>query len=118
MSKITRGIHVRDLVGEVGKLDNGECALFLVNPWVARGSYCFYRPDASSVFLRFVCPCGCRVIHSLRLVAPGTERDSAMHGPYWEWDGSESCPTLSPSIHLSRACGWHGFLKAGTFEAV
>ena len=39
--------------------------------------------------------------------------------PVWQWDGNREKPTLSPSI----GCGprpdfhWHGYLKAGRFEA-
>lgn len=33
--------------------------------------------------------------------------------PQWDWDGNREAPTFSPSIDCSKACGWHGYIRAG-----
>ena len=45
--------------------------------------------------------------------APETDR------PFWTWDGNREKPTLTPSIGASAPppYKWHGFLKAGRWEA-
>ena len=35
------------------------------------------------------------------------------HGPSWEWNGDKVQPTLSPSVHSTGCCGWHGWLRKG-----
>lgn len=54
--------------------------------------------------------------HNLRVREAGKPRPPE---PFWEWDGDENKPTLTPSI----GCGpkddhnWHGYLTAGRLEA-
>ena len=40
-------------------------------------------------------------------------------GNYWEWDGNEEKPTLSPSIAcgMPKSSDWHGYMVAGRLEA-
>lgn len=42
--------------------------------------------------------------------------------PFWNWDGNEEQPTLTPSILVHGVpewnTGWHGFLRAGKLETV
>ena len=49
--------------------------------------------------------------------APGEVVPAQRH--YWEWDGNEEKPTLSPSIAcgMPKGCDWHGYMKAGRLEA-
>lgn len=66
-------------------------------------------------FVRAVCPCGCRQVWALRVVAPGDPDPEPSCGPHWEWDGNEEAPSLVPSVNLDRGCGWHGYLKGGVW---
>lgn len=46
----------------------------------------------------------------------GIKRDGqGLNGgrPQWDWDGNREAPTFSPSINCEKACGWHGYIKAG-----
>lgn len=49
-------------------------------------------------------------------------REPLPNGARWTWDGNETAPTLSPSLHLQCGGGdshvplrtiWHGFLRGG-----
>jgi hypothetical protein len=76
------------------------------------GEYSFYVRDGveGTAGMVFFCPCGCQR-HSLEFDnCPDTGR------PRWHWDGNRTKPTISPSIHNSKTCGWHGFLRNGVFE--
>ncbi len=35
--------------------------------------------------------------------------------PSWEWDGNETAPTLTPSVHLPGS--WHGWFTAGRMQS-
>lgn len=66
--------------------------------------------------LNFVCPCGCKRVHSLEVVRNAAEKQERQ----WIWDGNVDRPTLSPSINSTverGGCGWHGWLTAGVFRA-
>lgn len=34
-------------------------------------------------------------------------------GALWKLHGSPEAPTLTPSIHCNRRCGWHGYVQKG-----
>lgn len=73
--------------------------------WLASSSG---EPD---VALAFLCPCGCGTLGSVNVNTPDG----------WEWDGDRNEPTLAPSIHRvpeRGGCGWHGFLRRGTWVSV
>lgn len=76
---------------------------------IAPGSFEFYsykgRPKAGMIY---ICPCGCGARGALAFRPADGERSS------WEWDGNETAPTLSPSVH--HVGHWHGYLKAGIWE--
>lgn len=74
----------------------------------APGTLAFEARDQG---LFYMCPCGCRAEGFLpfRGTVAGQSR------PSWIWDGNRDTPTLEPSIHRSRACGWHGHLRNGVF---
>lgn len=57
----------------------------------------------------YVCPCGCGSIHSF--IVKGIKE------PIWTWNGDESKPTITPSLHhlAGCTCGWHGTLTDGVF---
>lgn len=61
--------------------------------------------------LWFVCPCGCGDFARIT-VAIGAKPPS----PSWQWNGSETEPTLHPSVHQLN-CGWHGWLRDGYWES-
>lgn len=65
--------------------------------------------------LLFACP-GCGRMGSIRATSP-----KDVGGKSWDIvGGSLADPTtltLAPSIHCVGCCGWHGFLKSGTFES-
>lgn len=63
--------------------------------------------------LHFVCPCGCQMVQAV------TVKRGVGSGDYWDWDGNQDKPTLTPSILSNKAsggCGWHGHLTAGVFK--
>lgn len=100
------------------KIDAG---LGLVHPYedsMADGAY-FITPEISPGWkiLKFVCPCGCRQVDTLRLYSIGDRRSNDA-APHWLWDGNRNAPTLSPSINRDRTCGWHGYLQAGTWVSL
>ena len=57
---------------------------------------------------------------------PGCGDESAMHlrqpgsphpqGASWEVEGLPETITFNPSVHCTGCCGWHGWLKQGTFS--
>lgn len=72
------------------------------------GSFHVVGPDEDDeLTFWYCCPCGCGVIGPL-LVGNGFKPAA---GPSWEWNGSLSAPTLSPSVnHVNH---WHGWLRDG-----
>lgn len=56
------------------------------------------------------CPCGCAVIGLLTVGAGFKPED----GPSWNWNGSTTRPTLSPSVH--HVGHWHGWLQDGEWR--
>ena len=85
------------------------------------GDFCFWHiaEDGQSAFMAFKCPCGadqCRKrTHDsipVRVGAPQPDQHN------WGWDGNLDAPTLTPSIHRTGDCGWHGHLQAGMWRSV
>lgn len=58
--------------------------------------------------LMFICPCGCKKLRSVPVI--GDRK--------WNWNGDKVNPTLTPSILIIGACGWHGFLTNGEWRTV
>lgn len=73
-------------------------------------------PSPGWLVLRFICPCGCRTVENVRVRRDSDPVPDATAGAVWSWDGNLEAPTLSPSIHRARTCGWHGFLRAGVWS--
>lgn len=69
--------------------------------------------EVGEAALWFFCPCGCGAL--VRIVV-GLDRKPA-RGPSWQWTGSMSDPTLTPSVNRLD-CGWHGWLRDGYWEQV
>lgn len=75
------------------------------------------------IYLVFYCPCGkCERLHCCAIPI----KEGLKLPEYWQWDGNEEEPTLTPSIfrHVDIAahgdtpahkCEWHGFLTKGVF---
>ncbi len=62
--------------------------------------------------LKFICPCGvCGDLCAIRI-----RDDGQNEGGAWGWDRNEEKPTTTPSIRINGN-HWHGYLKAGVFEA-
>lgn len=63
----------------------------------------------------FKCPCGCGDVFGVSL------KPAVANG--WEWNGSQECPTLSPSVLCydskadRRVEHWHGYLRNGIWES-
>ena len=112
-----KGLRVPDLKGKIRLLGNGEHALGITDPWTPRGAFCFFT-DSSDLFFRFVCPCGCGIIHMVRVYRGSDPVPSIALGPRWLWDGNEHAPSLTPSLNMDRSCGWHGWLNDGDFGSV
>jgi hypothetical protein len=56
-----------------------------------------------------LCPCGCRSVIQLSLL----ETDS----PRWQLSvDRKGVPTLAPSVHRTRGCKSHFFLRAGRID--
>ncbi len=70
----------------------------------------FQNSEGKIAGLVFNCPCGCRQVGGLDFDLPGVP------SPKWQWDGNEAKPTLTPSIHRTNGCRWHGFLTNGVFR--
>lgn len=75
------------------------------------GSISFDR-EADQVALSFWCPCGCDALARIQ-VGEGVKPPAS---PSWEWNGSETEPTLNPSVRQLN-CGWHGWLRGGYWES-
>lgn len=77
------------------------------------GSFWLSAPDADDGLQRFwyCCPCGCGRTAPL-LVGNGFK---PVNGPSWNWNGSASEPTLTPSVNHKGH--WHGWLRGGYWEA-
>ncbi len=64
----------------------------------------------------FLCPCGCGDRHRILI---GHCHKPQASGASWHWDGSETEPSLLPSIKIAAEgpCdGWHGWLRDGYWE--
>jgi len=77
----------------------------------------FYQVDTADprdMYFEYRCPCGCGAYWDLPIYRPGTPKpfDCA-----WEWDGSETVPTLSPSIRHLNGCKFHGYMRAGQWTS-
>ena len=81
------------------------------------GAFEYFRDGGSmTAGMVYRCPCGCR--------ATGALNFRPHPSPSWDWDGDVEKPTLSPSVHhiLRLIAGgqqthWHGWLRAGVWEA-
>lgn len=62
--------------------------------------------------LIFACPCGCGDVSGITFDLVPEWRPGE---PRWHWNGDEDAPTLSPSLHKTEGCRWHGWLRAGEF---
>lgn len=60
----------------------------------------------------FSCPCGCGAFSGVSFDVPEAK---GLSGPKWKWNGSETSPTVSPSIRRIDGCKWHGWLRDGVF---
>lgn len=66
----------------------------------------------------FGCPCGCGEMHSIGFRPAETQR------PSWEFNGSETAPTLTPSVNILQFNDagvqigehWHGWLTDGVWK--
>lgn len=63
--------------------------------------------------MAFGCPCGCGDVSAIRFDTSPIEGD-----PRWHWNGNRESPTLTPSLHKTQGCGWHGYLTNGEFVSV
>ncbi|MBV8646333.1 DUF6527 family protein [Paludibacterium sp.] len=52
------------------------------------------------------CPCGCGAEIQLPL--------SGSDGPRWTVSGTPKAPTLTPSVHRTKGCRSHFFMRGGT----
>lgn len=62
----------------------------------------------------FACPRAKDQLTCMVPIAPAT----TPAGAKWHWDGNTTEPTLTPSIHCTGGCGWHGFVRSGKMEEV
>ena len=69
-------------------------------------------------------PEGPGMVHPYLHCSCVVETDNPDPRRFWEWDGNEEAPTLSPSIMVDTHWGedwvrvfWHGYMKAGHFQA-
>lgn len=74
------------------------------------------KPGAFEIWpdgLAYVCPCGCKAVGFLPF--------KPCPSPSWAWDGNRERPTLTPSVHHMigepPVTHWHGWLRAGVWEA-
>lgn len=76
------------------------------------GSIYTSQPDADGeVAFWYCCPCGCGHLGILNAGVNFKPGDP----PSWCWNGSETEPTLDPSVnHVGH---WHGWLRDGYWEA-
>ncbi len=77
------------------------------------GSLWFSDPgQGRTCLLWFFCPCGCG---ALSKVPVGIGFKPNLHGPSWNWNGSDNASTLTPSV-LQSGCGCQGWLRDGYWE--
>ena len=78
------------------------------------GTLHFAPRDAAGEFdMHYFCPGGSGVRQVIR-VGEGFKPEGP--GASWQWNGSRSEPTLSPSVnHVGH---WHGWLRDGYWERV
>ncbi|MBN7785150.1 hypothetical protein JYP51_09480 [Ponticoccus gilvus] len=62
--------------------------------------------------LWFFCPCGCVMLNRITV---GHRFKPKSRGPSWNWNGSRSEPSLTPSVN-QQLCKWHGWLRDGYWE--
>lgn len=64
--------------------------------------------EAKAKWLKFICPCGCREILALNLMAS--------HSPRWSItrDGKNTV-TVTPSVHTTT-CGAHFFIRSNRID--
>lgn len=73
----------------------------------APGEFMWLEDGKGSVSsLWFVCPCGCGEESAVNIEPHGA-------APRWKWDGNREKPTLTPSLHKTAGCKWHGYLRNG-----
>lgn len=108
-------VRLEALPGKLRELPGGSRALCIMDPWTPRGGFTIGPFAYGERRLRFVCPCGCGVIHDVKVQGPDDPPPDPAFGPCWAWDGDEAAPTLRPSLAMVTPCHWHGFLTAGSF---
>src|SRR5438270_5163857 len=77
-------------------------------PTAEPGAFQFF--DGQDVMM-LACP-GCGHVSGMTVGSP-----KPPHSPSWEVTGPKDAPTLSPSVHCTGCCGWHGYLTDGVFES-
>lgn len=70
------------------------------------------NPKGEICGMALFCPCGCGPAGYLGF----DNSDARAQDPTWTWNGNLNEPTLTPSIHRTTSCGWHGFLTDGIFK--
>jgi hypothetical protein len=106
------------LPGKVRELPGGDRALVLLDPWTPRGAFAVGEFAFGERRFTFACPCGCMVVHNVKIQGPSDPPPDPSLGPCWAWDGNLEAPTLRPSLATVTPCRWHGFLTSGVFESV
>lgn len=66
--------------------------------------------------LEYVCPCGCSHVRHLPVTTADDRTSNDARG--WQFDANIIYPTLTPSIHCTSHCGWHGYLTKGYWITV
>ncbi len=94
-------------------MNRESCDMVRVHPrpksvWDLKiGEYFFQTDAAGQRFFTGMLPGQTACIIPLRPVVTA----GLNGGHYWDWDGNEGKPTLSPSINATGS--WHGFVRAG-----
>lgn len=79
------------------------------------GYWEFVHLSAAS-YIHFRCPCGCKYSDAVRVWIEKSKTPKPPD-PFWAWNGSETTPTLSPSLRRYTPCHFHGHLNSGVWSA-
>ncbi len=76
------------------------------------GDYCFVRDANGKTFIWLAVPAGLnRNPEGFVFGRLPVQIGSNAKGEHWGWDGNETAPTLTPSVHTVGH--WHGFVTKG-----